>query len=495
MGPANVLPRKMGVEPGWKNIAVITLVVLLIRFIFIAVMGLMPQDAYYDFYAQHPALSYYDHPPAIAYLLRFFTFLFGKKVFALKLADSIVTWGTMLAFYQLAKRFLSPHKIWNGLLLLLSTFMITILSLISTPDVPLMLCWTISLLFLHSAIFQERKMYWIWAGIMTGLTFDSKYTAVFLLIGLIGFLLISNKYRRYLFSRWFLLYLICIGICILPVVIWNVRNGFASFKFQSEGRVNSVEGFHFSLGDFAGVLGHQSAILMPFLFFSFFYFLYRLIRKYGWRFTRIPDDKLFLLSFFVPLFLGFLIISPFYWVKLNWMMPAYITGILWICRYWSKRWIRIQLIFSLVLHLALAAEVIFYIFPVRSDDTWFGWKELSEQVKKISASHPDAFIFSADDYKTSAVLNFYLDEMVYSKNVVGERALQFDFIGTDLQQLTGKDAIFIDSNPRFSNSQNEADAIPAFYHQYFDRIYSLHPILITKNGRVERKFSVFLCQH
>ncbi len=89
-------------------------VILLIRFIFIGIMGLMPQDAYYDFYAQHPALSYYDHPPMIAYLLRFFTSLFGKKVFALKLADSIVTWLTVLAFYQLAKRFLSPQKIWNG---------------------------------------------------------------------------------------------------------------------------------------------------------------------------------------------------------------------------------------------------------------------------------------------------------------------------------------------------------------------------------------------
>ncbi len=97
-----------------------------------------------------------------------------------------------------------------------------------------------------------------------------------------------------------------------------------------------MEGFHISLSDFAGVIGHQSAILMPILFFSFFYFIYRLIRKYGLKFTRIPDDQLFLLSFFVPLFLGFLFISLFYWVKLNWMMPAYITGIIWICRYWNK---------------------------------------------------------------------------------------------------------------------------------------------------------------
>lgn len=482
-------------RPEWRTLVSLTLCIIFIRVIFIWIMGLMPQDAYYDFYAQHLDLSYYDHPPMIAYLLRIFTTVFGKKVFVLKLADSTVAWLSVLAFYALAKRFLSLHKARYGLLLLLSTFMITILSLISTPDVPLILCWTITLIFLRSAVFESKKKYWIWAGIMTGLSFDSKYTAVFLIIGLVGFLLISNKYRKFLFSRWFVFYLLCFAVTILPVVIWNARNGFASFKFQSEGRVDSMEGFHISFSDFGGVIGHQSAILMPLLLFSFFYLLYRLIRKYSWKFTRIPDDQLFLLSFLVPLFLGFLCLSFFYWVKINWMMPAYISGIIWLCRYWNKRWIRIQLIFSLLLHIALAAEVIFYLVPVRSDDTWFGWTAFAQQVKTIRADYPKAFIFSSDDYKTSAVLNFFLDEMVYSKNVVGERALQFDFIGTDLHQLEGCDAIFIDSNPRFINLNNEHDAVPSFYYKYFDRIISLKPILIKKNGRVERKFSVFLCSH
>ena len=86
-------------------------------------------------------------------------------------------------------------------------------------------------------------------------------------------------------------------------MIWNIRNGFASFKFQSEGRVN--EGIQVDLRGFAGVIGHQSAILLPILFFSFIYFIYRICRKYGIRFARIPSDQLFLLCFFIPLFIGF----------------------------------------------------------------------------------------------------------------------------------------------------------------------------------------------
>jgi Dolichyl-phosphate-mannose-protein mannosyltransferase len=469
-------------------------ILLLIRLIFVFVMGLMPQDAYYDFYGEHLALSYYDHPPMIAYLLRLATTVFGKKVFALKLADTLITLLTVLSFYHLALRFLSVRKAQYAVLLLLSTLMITILSLISTPDVPMVLCWTLSLLALHRALFDQKHVYWIWSGILTGLCFDSKYTAVLLIAGLVLFLILSHRYRKLLISRWFFLYLFFFALTILPVVVWNAQNGFASFKFQSAGRVESAGGFQISFSDFAGVLGHQAAILMPILFFSLFYLLWKTAAKYGIRVFSIPDDKLFLLSFFIPTFSGFLLISFFYWVKINWMMPAYITGIIWASTYWNKKWIRYQLVLSLVVHIALCLEILFYIIPINSDDTWVGWADFSRQVKTIRTGYPGAFIFSADDYKTAAVLNFYLPEMVYSKNIVGQKALQFDFVGSDLSRLRGKDALFIDSNPRFDSLGNE-NHIPPSYYSYFDSIIPLSPILIRKNEKVIRKFSLFLCRH
>ena len=155
---------------------------------------------------------------------------------------------------------------------------------------------------------------------MTGFSFDSKYTGIFIIIGIIGFLIIAKPYRKFLYSAWFFLYLFCFAITILPVVIWNMRNHFASFKFQSEGRVK--EGIDFDLSGFAGVVAHQSAILLPLLCVSLVYFTYRFCKKYGFRFARIRVDHLFLLCFFIPLFLGFFALSFFYWVKINWMMPA-----------------------------------------------------------------------------------------------------------------------------------------------------------------------------
>src|SRR5882724_9981526 len=264
-------------------------VILLLRLVFIGLMGLMPQDAYYDFYGEHLALSYYDHPPAIGYVLRLFTEIFGKKVFVLKLADSVICFLTILFFYRLSLSFVSRHRAQRAVLILFSTLMITILSLISTPDVPLLLFWTVSLLCLHRAIFLNKKIYWIWSGIFIGLSFNSKYTGVFLLVGLILFLLLSAKYRSLLFSRWLFICILFFSLTISPVVIWNIQNNFASFKFQSAGRVH--EGFHIDLLNFAGAFGHQTAVLMPLLFFSFIYFLYKFFKKYRLRFFTVALDK------------------------------------------------------------------------------------------------------------------------------------------------------------------------------------------------------------
>ena len=129
----------------------------LFRFLLLPFMGLMPQDAYYHFYGENLSLSYFDHPGMIGYILRGFTLVFGKFVFVVKLADFTVTSLTIWSFYQLALKFLSKHRAGRALVLLGSTLFISILSFNSTPDVPLLLFWTLSVLSLYCAIFENKK--------------------------------------------------------------------------------------------------------------------------------------------------------------------------------------------------------------------------------------------------------------------------------------------------------------------------------------------------
>jgi 4-amino-4-deoxy-L-arabinose transferase-like glycosyltransferase len=456
--------------------------------------GLMPQDAYYHFYGKHLALSYFDHPGMIGYILRLFTSIFGKHVWAIKFADFVITSFTLIAFYHLATLVLPKKKAQNALLLMGSTILISILSLVSTPDVPLLLFWTLSILFLYKAIFENKIRYWILAGIAIGLALNSKYTALFLFIGLMGFLLFSNKYRKLWASPgvW-----ICLFISLLvfsPVLWWNVQNDFVSLTFQSSQRTKEISEFNISFKNFAGVILHQSFILLPILFFTIATITYKYLKKIIYRF-KLPSQKtLFLLSFFIPVFLGFFLISPFYWVKLNWMMPAYITGIILVTIFVSLKMRNYQIGFSVFFHLLLFVQVLFYAVPIKSNDTWYGWDELASEVQIMQKKYPNTFVFSFDGYKTSAVLDFYLDENVYAQNIVGLPALQFDYADQNLSVLNQKNALFIDSDTSFKN-RNKRGKIQEELNAYFEEITELEPIIIKKGEREVRKFWVYYCKN
>lgn len=456
-------------------------------------MGLMPQDAYYYFYGENLSLSYFDHPGMIGYILRGFIEVFGKSVFIIKFADFFISSLTLLSFYILSTYFLPKIKALTALVLISSTLFASIISFNSTPDVPLLLFWTISIICLYKAVFEQNKIYWIVAGILMGISFDSKYTALFLQIGLLSFLIFSNQYRKLLLSPWLWVCLIFSFLAAFPVWWWNYQNEFASFAFQGSERTGNISKFELSPNFFFGAIAHQLILLLPILFTAFISFTFKYIKRALLKFKLPKSKTLFLLAFFVPTFVGFFIITPIYWVKMNWMMPSYITGVIIAAMFMKWKWIKIQLYFSVVFHLLVAIQVLFYLAPIKSDDTWIGWEELAFEVKMLSEQHPNSFVFSADDYKTAAVLNFYLDEKIYAKNIIGLPALHFDYVGDNLSELNGKNALFIDSDKRFKNNAKRGALEIPLMKNYFESITELNPIIIKRKGKEVRKFWVFYC--
>jgi hypothetical protein len=62
------------------------------------------------------------------------------------------------------------------------------------------------------------------------------------------------------------------------------------------------------------------------------------------------------------------------------------------------------------------------------------------------------------------------------------------------QQLAGKNALFLDSEPRFTNEEKK-NQIPPELQQYFETVIELEPILIkNKKGKTLRKFLVYECK-
>ena len=153
-----------------------------------------------------------------------------------------------------------------------------------------------------------------------------------------------------------------------------------------------------------------------------------------------------------------------------------------------------QIGFSIFFHLLLFIQVLFYAVPIKSNDTWFGWDELASEVQIMQKKYPNTFIFSIDGYKTSAVLDFYLEENVYAQNIVGLPALHFDYADQNLSVLNQKNALFIDSDTSFRN-RNKRGEVPKKLNAYFEEITELEPIIIKKGDREVRKFWVYYCKN
>lgn len=465
----------------------------LLRLAILPFMGLMPQDAYYYFYGQHLDWSYFDHPGMIGYLLRAATDLFGSTVTVVKMTDFTVSSLSIWVFYSLSKNFLSREKLWIAMLLASSSILWSMLSLNSTPDVPLVLFWSLSLWSLEKALFKARFHHWLLAGIWMGLAFNSKYTAILLPFGLMLFLLLSPTQRKHLFKPGPWLSLILFAAVAYPVYYWNAQNDFVSFAFQSTGRSSSVSDFGFKPKLLGGFIATQMALVFPAAFLTLIVLCYKYLKRIvvSWK---LPSDKtLFLGAFFLPTFLGFMLLSPFYWIKINWLVPSYISGFILLAYFFKRKWVRSQIIISLVIHLLILIELTTYIVPIRSDDTWWGWEALSKEVNELRVTYPDHFFFSTDNYKTAAVLRFYQDTPTYSTNVIGENGLQFGILDPDLSFLEGQNAILIDSDTRFKN-EAPPEAPPEKVSSFFQKIQVLPPIILRdKQGKAIRKFNVFAC--
>lgn len=467
----------------------------LLRIIAVAFMGLMPQDAYYTYYSDSLALSYFDHPPMVAYMIKFFMLFLGKSALSLHITDFIVTSLTLLFLYLFLKQILEKVELKRAITLIVTAPVITILSINTTPDVPLMFFWTLSLLLGYKAIKSAEWYWWLLAGLAMGFAFDSKYTGIFLPAGMFLFLLISKEHRKQLFSYKFLLFVLAVLVAVSPVVIWNIQNDFISLKYQSADRAADLSSFKFNPALFPGFLGSQLLLALPAFLIATYASALLIVKKFFKR-EKIEEHILFAASFAIPMLFAFTAISFVYWVKINWIMPVFLSGTVLAATYLkSNKVIRWQTLFSIVVHIALIVQVIWAPVKIKSDDTWLGWEELANKVDILEKENPSKFIFSDNSYKISAVLNFYSDQHIYAGNVIGKFAFQFALDNKDLSHLNGKDAIYVTSD-RFRRKNLRSSTIEQLLETHFQTATLLDSLIVKDHRGTEiRRFYFYNCEN
>lgn len=245
-----------------------------LRFFFAGSLNLAPDESYYWFWSQHPALSYFDHPPMVGYLIKMSTSVFGNSEWAVRLPALLTGLGCSFLVYDLAKQIFKNRTAGILSVIILNSLLIfSVGMVIITPDSPLIFFWILTLYFYHRAIYRDKLMDWTLAGFSLGLGLLSKYTMILFLPGLIMFILLTPHFRYRILSLrlWF-----SVGIALLiftPVLVWNYQHQWTSLLFQFNHGTNarSNHGVKYLL-DF---LGSQAGLFSPFIFLSLLWALWK----------------------------------------------------------------------------------------------------------------------------------------------------------------------------------------------------------------------------
>jgi dolichol-phosphate mannosyltransferase len=436
------------------------------------------QEAYYWTYSQHPDLSYFDHPPMVAWLIWLGTSLFGDGAWGIRFGTWVCSLLTTACGLALLRSFGvdgTGRRIW--LLLALTVPILTMTHFLANPDGPLVCFSSICLLALWRAR-EGSFLGWIVAGVTAGAALLSKYTAVYLAVGGIIVLLLDRPMRRQLLRPGPWLGVLLAAAVFSPVVIWNWRHDFVSFRFQTQER---YEHAHFGARYTLELLGDQFLLLNPALAVLLLFAAVGLARRALGRDAR----ALWVLAFGLPLPLYMYGTSLWIHVKMNWLVPAYVPLLLgtiaWVretgflaAHPRATRWIAGCLLLAATVLIPLAPLI--RLLPATTGSSWTGWDEIAlraeqweEKVDTADGVEGNMFFFAAD-YKDASQLSRALKllwraqpatgrseqgEPTLAQNVFGMRALQYDE-WSDPGRLRGQDAIFV--LPRPSERQEMLDA-------------------------------------
>jgi hypothetical protein len=221
-----------------------------LRLIVGASIGLGIGESYYFGAARHPSLSYFDQPPAAAFLGGLALRLSGTvSGLLLRMPFILLFAGTTWLLFIIGRRLFGPWQgFWGALLLNLAPVFTLSTGIFFQPDGPLMFFWLACVACLLPVVVSPAPpvrplRWWAAAGLMLGGAMLSKYMAVFLPAGIGLYALLQRDRWHRLTEPGPYLALLIAGLCFTPVLIWNAHHQWVSFLWQG-GRGTAYEGIH-----------------------------------------------------------------------------------------------------------------------------------------------------------------------------------------------------------------------------------------------------------
>ncbi len=421
--------------------------------------GLVADEAYYWSWSLHPALSYFDHPPMIAWILWLSTHLFGVNRWGIRFPSLLISVLIGSFLYGMAKEMFRDR--WAGLwavLLVSATLLFSAGAFLITPDSIVILFFLLTLRSFYRAIDRGSDRDMLMAGLWFGLGLLSKYTMVLLGPLLVVFLLLDRRARSW-FGRASLWGAGALALLLFtPVILWNSRHHWASFRFQWH---HGMEAHQMApLSGLADYLGGQLGVMTP--------IVYILLVSAGVagaiRLLRNPSRPfLFLWITSYPILLFFAYSSLKAKVEANWPVEGYLGAFLltgaflveWDRIPWLRRTALAGIGLGFLGNLLTGIQVFWPILPINPtvDPTgrMAGFGTEDREIRALAAALPPGerpVAWLVDGYSNASLLKFH----EYGRTPVYEIHPKRPFRTTVLSEaearaLVGKPVLLIQNGP------------------------------------------------
>jgi hypothetical protein len=486
----------------WTLIAVSALV----RLIGASSLGLGNDEAYHYLYAVHPALSYYDHPPMMAWIEMAGLALAGAHVsaWALRFGFIALFAGSTWLLARLTAR---AYGAWAGFA---AAFALNVTgyyglaaATFALPDGPLLFFWLLTFDRLSVAVRDAgrgRLMPWVWVGLAWGGAMLSKYHAVLIPLAT-GLLLVLDRPMR----RWLRepgpYVAFCLGLIVFsPVIVWNAGHGWASFLFQGARAVGTWA----PRPDYlvVAVLA-QAGYLFPWIWAPLIVILVRQCR--GWA-TLSSTERLGLCLSLVPVAV-FTAVACFRPVLPHWGLIGLVSLFPVLGRNWARRLAEQPLAAGRILTACACFSVLFLTFTiaehrwgwvqrgpehrwglvdVRTDPTLdlYGWDQVAAQIKELGLlDDAKTFVFTHYWYQ-SGQLAYALGQAhpVVCYNADDPRGFAF---WSKPEDYIGRDAILV--------TVGEPDGQQRHFARWFARVEPVASFWVERSGKPVRRIELYRC--
>lgn len=397
---------------------------MVISLVYNAYLPLHFDEAYYWAWSKHPDISYYDHPPMIAWMLAL-AGCAGDSEWMIRLVPFVCMALLGFVIWHLADRAFGSQVADTALLFYMLIPIVNIGFFLAVPDAPLNLFWGISLYTAHRAFFPDTKYdsCGVWlavTGFFFGCALLSKYTAV-LLFPALFLTAIFTPNRKWLISKAFLGAIFLALLVFSPVLVWNWQHDWASFTFQFGHGMAAEKIFDSKL--LLHFIGSQAGVLNPLLFVGLLYAVVRFLP------SNLTSGRLafFFWPFIFPV-LFFAYAAMFKKSAANWVVPAYISGII-LLSYWSvrqewRKWRNAAITLSVLMIMFLRFPLLFPFLPseIVFISSLHGVPEIMSEIQVDK----DTVVWS-DGYANASLAAYYINARPLTDTFNQGRISMYDY--------------------------------------------------------------------